>query len=64
MLYYKGADGIWWHAIRSDEKDETLWKSHCGVAGVMPATHDTEDLENWTMVANNPKGRNSVMYGM
>ena len=32
-LYHKGADGIWWRAVRSDEKEKILREAHCGIAG-------------------------------
>ena len=32
-LYYKGADGIWRRAVRSDKRDTILWEAHCGVVG-------------------------------
>ena len=32
-LYHKEADGIWRHAVRSDEKDIILREAHCGIAG-------------------------------
>ena len=32
-LYYKGADEIWWCAVRHFEKDRILQETHCGIAG-------------------------------
>ena len=32
-LYHKGADGIWWWAVRQFEKEAIVRETHCGIVG-------------------------------